>query len=336
MLSNLKTGTNQISVFASDFRPGSTAQCSFTYERTGSVVLTSTESSEEVVSSTQVPSTSQSPSYKVPSDPGNTLASNQMIIIYSGAGGGALLLIIIVILLVCIVKRNSERKRQRHRAQEQPESIPTSTRPTSLLDRTSEDPTAENMYQETALHASPNQSNQRNGQEPDLSYAYASVSINPSEDRHDPEWPPKESYEYATVTKNRSEMHNTSPNHSDERNRNEETPSTSRGRGAEITYDYASVPINRPKLGEPQSNQSEHIQGTRGGSGHPPEGTYSYATLPIHRPNGSEQKPVIGDRGEDEGWMDNSIYDITEGNDADNKNETEGWEENIAYVSSDR
>ncbi|XP_072038836.1 uncharacterized protein [Amphiura filiformis] len=523
-LPDLQHGTNQILVSASDAR--NTAQCNFTYERTGSVVLT-TRSSEEAVSSTQVPNTSQSPSYKVPSDPGSTLDSYQMIIICSGAGGGALLLIIILILLVCRVKRNSKRKYERQRLQEQPESIPTSTRPISLLDRSSEDPTAENMYQETPLHASPNQSNQRNdqepdltysyasvsptsythgdpgqtpgvtydyasvpingpkvgepqanqskqqngqepdltysyasvsptsrihgdpgqtpqvtydyasvpingpkvgesianqskqqngqepdltysyasvsptsrihgdpgqtpqvtydyasvpingpkvgesianqskqqnGQEPDLTYSYASVSINqphvrdpsPSNDHHrnedvpsthDPELVLEESYEYATVTKNR----NTSPNHSDERNRNEDLASTSRTHGdcghePGVTYDYASVPISRPKLGEPQANESkqqnEHIntQTTPGGSGQAPEQAYSYATVPITRPNGSEQKLVIGDRSEDEeeGWMDNSVYDMAEGNDADNRNETEGWEENTLYVSSDR
>ncbi|XP_072037522.1 uncharacterized protein [Amphiura filiformis] len=279
------------------------------------------------------------------------MTSSQIVIIGSSGGGGVLL--IILILLVCILKRNSERKRERQQA----ESIPTSNRPTSLLDRTSEDPTAENTYQETALHTSPNQNNQRNDQEPDLSYAYASVSINRPQFRdpssndhqrnedapstHDPELALEESYEYATVTKN----HNISPNYPDERNRNEDTPSTSRthgdrGQGPEVTYDYASVPISRPKQVNESNQQNGNIntQSKRDGSGQAPEEAYSYATVPIHRPNGSEQKLVIGDRSEDEeeGWMDNSIYDITEGNDADNKNETEGWEENTVYVSSDR
>ncbi|XP_072037523.1 uncharacterized protein [Amphiura filiformis] len=318
-LSNLQMGVNEIFIGASD-RQGHIAHCRFTYERTGS-----TRSSDEALSTTQVPNTSPSPSFGDPSNIGNT--SYQMIIIGSGIGGGVLL-IIILILLIYTLKRNSEKKRERQHHQQQPESIQTSTRPTSLLDRSSEDHTAENMYHETALHTSSNQTNQRNVQEPDLSYVYASVSINRPQVR-DPS------------SSNDHQRNEDAPSTRDPEWAPEDNPSTSRifcnrGQTAELTYAYASLPINRPKLDEPQANQSTHTQDTRGGSRHPPEGTYSYATVPIHRPNVPEHKPVIGDRGEDEGWMDNSIYDITEGNDVDDKDETEGWEENIAYVSSDR
>ncbi len=190
------------------------------------------------------------------------------------------------------------------RKREQPQSTEASIRPTSLLEQTPEEPIAENTYQETSMRTAPNQndSDQRNGRIDTTNIpVYAAVNKDRNltqnvdqKESNDVESASVQSYEYATVSKDRREV----------------DPSES------YAYAYATGNNNRSNVHDMPKE----------------EGQYAYASVPDNRSRVHNQKPVNGGgKDDEEGWMDNSIYNMNEGRE---RGETEGWEDNVAYVTS--